>query len=119
MSNLLLFLDFPFFLTLGLCQISVVIPLEATQDDFYNSTYEGIWTISSYIMPCNDITVSVESGKYNLNFHKYTCMTLRTVSKFWGTRKYLSCRAEEHMYICYKSTTFSVKILPVQHLSSP
>lgn len=50
MSNLLLFLDFAiFFLTLGLCQISVVIPLEVTQDDFYNSTYEGIWTISSYI----------------------------------------------------------------------
>lgn len=75
--------------------------------------------VAIYFMPCNDITVSVESGKYNLNFHKYTCMTLRTVSKFWGTRKYLSCRAEEHMYICYKSTTFSVKILPVQHLSSP
>lgn len=36
--------------------------------------------VAIYFMPCNDITVSVESGKYNLNFHKYTCMTLRLAS---------------------------------------
>lgn len=74
--------------------------------------------VAIYFMPCNDITVSVESGKYNLNFHKYTCMTLRLASSGEQESIYLA-ELKNIMYICYKSTTFSVKILPLQHLSSP
>lgn len=43
----------------------------------------------------------------------------RNVSKFWGTRKYLFCRAEKHLCKWLKNTCFCVKVLPGQHLSSP